>query len=65
MCDTKLGGMSEKQQGKATIQKDWRNRPQAGQQRQICLVLGAGDVIADWLDSWQVRTTCGFPSTGS
>lgn len=29
MCDTKLGGMSEKWQGKATIQKHWRNRPQA------------------------------------
>lgn len=49
MCDTKLGGMAEKGQGKATIHKDWRNGngPQAVQQEQTpCPVLRAEDVIA-------------------
>lgn len=48
MCDTKLWGMSEKWQGKATIQKDWRNS------KQVCPVLRAGYVTAGcfcWLDS--------------
>lgn len=67
MCDTKLGGLSEKWQGKATIQRDWRNRPRAVQQRQIyVLYLGQGMSLqaADWLDSWQLCRPCGLPSTG-
>lgn len=41
MCDTKLWGMSEKWQGKATIQKDWRNSKQFNKDKYV-LYLGQG-----------------------